>query len=114
MTSYSAPAPMGPPPTANSWRPPALDRAPAHRGYESKPTNLMAILSLMAAASAWVLTGPLGTIAAVVLGFVALKQIKQRDEGGRELVIMALVAAGVSVVLGTLLLISGIAMLSAL
>ena len=112
MTWYPAPAPMGPPPTANSWRPPAVDRAPAHRGYESKPTNLMAILSLMAAA--WVLTGPLGTIAAVVLGFVALKQIKQRDEGGRELVIMALVAAGVSVVLGTLLLISGIAMLSSL
>ena len=103
---------MGQAPVAQPWRPPTLDRRPEHSGYAARPTNLMAILSLVAAASAWVITGPLGTIAAFVLGFIALGQTKARDEDGRELAIMALIAAGVSVVLGSLLLYAVIAMFS--
>ena len=112
MTSHAAPNPMAQIPMAGTWRPPTLDNAPVHQGYAARPTNLMAILSLMAAASAWVITGPLGTIAAIVLGFIALGQTKARDEDGRELAIFALVTAGVSIVLGSLVLYGVIALFS--
>lgn len=94
---YGQPAYSGGP---AGWRPPSLDRTPAHRGYAEKPTNTLALISLLVVASGWVITGPLGTFGGAIMAFMSLKQIQRTGEEGRELAIMSLIAAAVSVVLG--------------
>lgn len=75
-------------------------------GYEKRPTNVLAFFSLLAAASAWFLTGPLGSGAGLTLGIIALSQSKKRGEDGRELALIAIVFSAVSIVMGIALLIS--------
>ena len=79
-------------------------------GYEKRPTNVLAFFSIIAAASAWFLTGPLGSGAGLILGFISLSQMKKREEDGRELAMIAIVFSAVSVVVGIALLISFVAM----
>lgn len=74
-------------------------------GYEKRATNVMAFFSILAAASAWLLTGPLGSIAGLVLGLMALSQLKKREEDGKELAVIAIIFSAVSMVMGTVLLV---------
>lgn len=99
--------PSAPPaPAAAGWQRPQLGSPQAHPGYEPQPTNMLAFWSLVATASAWFITGPLGTIAGLILGFVSLRQIKQRGESGRDLALISIVFGCLSVVVGILLLVS--------
>lgn len=101
-------------PQQTAWRPPSLDRTGVQQGYVEKPTNVLALVSLLVVASGWVITGPLGTIAGAIMAFLSLKQIERNNEEGRELAIMSLIAAGVSVVLGILVAIGFFALIGSM
>lgn len=87
---WTAQTPM--PPATQAWQQPAWS-APTHPGPK---TNLLAILSIVAASTgATVLLG-IGSIAAIVLGLMALGQIKRTGDDGRLLAIWAIVLGAVS------------------
>ncbi|GEK79860.1 DUF4190 domain-containing protein [Agrococcus baldri] len=75
------------PPAQPAWR------APTHPG---PATNLMALLAIGAAALGTTVFLGLGSIAAVVLGFIALAQIRRTGDDGRLLAIWAIVLGGVT------------------
>jgi hypothetical protein len=90
MTPPGAPA-YGPPP-GGGFTPPPVYGAPgyAYPGYTntSQGTNGMAIAS-MVLGILWVYW--IGSILAIVFGFVALNQIKQRQQAGRGMAIAGLI-----------------------
>ncbi|WP_347754461.1 DUF4190 domain-containing protein [Agrococcus sp. ProA11] len=99
-TQPSAPATQPPAPT---WSAPAWS-APTHPGPK---TNLLAIIAIVAAAAGATIMLGIGSIAAIVLGFIALAQIRRTGDDGRVLAIwsvvlgiVTLVALIASVVLG--------------
>ncbi|WP_243227809.1 DUF4190 domain-containing protein [Microbacterium sp. CIAB417] len=95
---YSAPpaAPAaypayGVPPTAPAY-PPAYQGAPAYgvpptyTPYPAGPkTNSLAIVSLVSAIVGVVLLPFIGSIVGIITGHISLKQIREREEGGRGL-----------------------------
>lgn len=107
------PSGYGPPPgTPPSYPPPGGYAAPPpyQSGYPAPPqsrTNGMAIGSLVSSVLAFPLgfcyVGPLVAIVGVVLGIIALNQIKQSGEQGRGLAIAGIVVGGVVLVLTVLL-----------
>lgn len=103
--SLHPPAPAGParfgPPPAQARQLPQYTQP----GYERRPTNVVAFFSLLTAASAWFLTGPLGSIAGLVLGFIALAQLKKREQDGKGLAMTAIVFSALSMVVGTILVV---------
>lgn len=113
MSMYP-PAPQAAPPAVAGWQRPQLGSAQAHRGYEPRATNTVAFWSMIATASAWILTGPLGTIAGLILGFVSLRQIRERGEDGRDLALISIVFALASVVVGVIFLISIVSLIGSM
>ena len=75
--------------------------APQPLGYPPAPpgnaTNRFAIYSLISSGVGWVCCGA-GSIAGIILGVLALKQIKRTGEGGRGLAIAAIVIGSLSLV----------------
>ena len=116
MNAYSAPSPMpqqygapqygAPQQYGGGWQRPTLDQTLAMPGYVERPTNTMALISLLVVASGWVITGPIGIIVGAVLAFIGLNQIKQRHEDGAELAWSAIIAAGLSVIFGIMIIVS--------
>lgn len=96
---YGTPPPYGAPPPppygAASGYPPAGYGAPY--GAPATETNPLAIGSLVASAIG-VLCG-IGSIIGIVLGIVALNQIKQSRQGGQGLAIAGIAVGAVSLVL---------------
>lgn len=74
---------------------PAQWSAPTHPGPK---TDLLALLAIGAAALGTTVFVGLGSIAAIVLGFIALQRIKRTGDDGRLLAIWAIVLGGVTIV----------------
>lgn len=76
-------------------------QAPAYGGgygYPTAPkTNTLAIVSLVAAISAWVILPVIGSIVAVITGHMSLKQLKTSNEGGRGLALAGTIVGWVGV-----------------
>jgi hypothetical protein len=106
------PPPSGYPPSAPSGYPPS---APYQPGYPIAPqshTNGLAIGSLVASILAIPLAlfcfgfgGAVAAIAGIVMGVVALNQIKQSGDQGRGLALSGVIIGGVALVLGLILII---------
>lgn len=86
---YGAPAVTHAPPQAPRWS------APTHPG---PATNLMAVLAIVAAAAGTTVLLGIGSIAAVVLGCLALAQVKKRGEDGRVLAVWAIILGAITLV----------------
>lgn len=109
--SYAPPAPSyGPPP---NYAPPPGYPAPAYGGgyaAPKPPTNGLAIGSLIASSFGLVLNfvlfifggfaGAIPALAGIVLGIVALSQLKSRGEGGRGLAIAGISVGAAALILG--------------
>ncbi|SIT76132.1 DUF4190 domain-containing protein [Microbacterium sp. RU33B] len=76
-------------------------QAPAYGGgygYPTAPkTNTLAIVSLVAAISAWVILPFIGSVVAVITGHMSLKQLKTSGEGGRGLALAGTIVGWVGV-----------------
>jgi hypothetical protein len=91
-----------------SYRPPAC-RPPAPP--VAPGTNALAVAAL-ACGIAQVIVGPLGTIAAIVLGHLARHQIRRTGEGGAGLALAGLLLGWAAVALaGLLIIVSSVAMM---
>lgn len=99
------PAPQQPPmqqaPMQQAWA------SPTHPGPR---TNLLAMLAIGAAAAGTTVLLGLGSIAAVVLGAIALSQIRRTGDDGRLLAIWAIVLGAVTLIALVAATIGGIAM----
>jgi hypothetical protein len=106
------PAPPGPgwgaPPPGPGWGAPPPGYGPM--GYPVRPTNQLAIASLVCACAQvffWFLTG----IPAVILGHIARRQIRQTGENGDGMALTGMILGYAGIVLGviiTVLVIIGI------
>lgn len=106
QTAWQQPAwaPVPPAQPQAAGQPPAWS-APTHPGPK---TNLLALLAIGAgAAGATVLLG-IGSIAAIVLGGIALGQIRRTGEDGRLLAIWAIVLGAVTLVALTVATVFGV------
>ncbi len=74
--------PLPPPPAPASAVPPA---------YAVRPTNSLAIVSLVAGVACWVVVPFVGAIVAVVTGHIARSQIRRTGEGGDGMALAGLV-----------------------
>jgi hypothetical protein len=74
---------------------PAQWTAPTHPGPK---TDLLALLAIGAAALGTTVFVGLGSVAAIVLGFIALRRISRSGEDGRLLAIWAIVLGIVTIV----------------
>lgn len=101
---WGAPPPVQPPqsPGQRSWT------APTHPGPK---TNLLAVLAIGAAAAGTTVLLGLGSIAAIVLGFIALAQVRRTGDDGRLLAIGAILLGIVTIVALVAATIAGIAMI---
>src|SRR5205823_14889172 len=93
------PWPSQPPPPTGSWQPAGpgpYGATPYGAVPASRSTNVLAIVSLV---SSLVWLCGIGSIVAVVTGFLARQQIKQRNEGGDGLAIAGLIIGGIGLVL---------------
>jgi hypothetical protein len=84
------------------------DAAPPY-GHESAPTNVLAIVSLVLGVGSFVLVpfGPLASLPAVILGYIARSQITHRREGGAQLARWGLVLGYINLGLTALLFVLG-------
>lgn len=94
--------PQQAPPQQQGWA------APTHPGPR---TNLLAVLAIVAAASGTTILLGFGSIAAIVLGAIALSQLRRTGEDGRLLAIWAIVLGVVTLVGLIAAAVSGIAMI---
>lgn len=72
---------------------PAAWSAPTHPGPK---TNLLSILAISAAAAGTTVLLGIGSCAAIVLGFIALAQIKRTGDDGRLLAVWSIVVGVVT------------------
>jgi hypothetical protein len=99
------PAAWAPLPAAPQWS------APTHPGPR---TNLLAVLAIVAAAAGTTVLLGLGSIAAIVLGAIALGQIRRTGDDGRLLAIWSIVLGAVTLLALLAATIAGIAMIAAI
>ena len=97
---YGAQTPGYPPPPPGYGPPPTGYPAPAYSPYgpPSPKTNSMAIASLVASLVGFLCW--LGSIAGIVLGIVAMNQIKQTREEGHGLAVAGIAIGALSLVVG--------------
>jgi hypothetical protein len=86
--SVAAPGVVPPPPVAPQYTA-APQYPPYAYGAAAPRTNVLAIISLVASCVGLVF--PLGYIAGVVMGHIALSQIKRTGEGGRGLALAGVI-----------------------
>lgn len=98
---YPPPPPEGypppPPPQGGGYPPPAS----GYSGATAMGTNGFAIASLVCSLVGW-LCGGILSIIGIVLGVVALNQIKQTGQQGRGLALAGIIVGAVSLVLGVI------------
>lgn len=87
---------------------PAQWSSPTHPGPR---TNLLAVLAIAAAAAGTTIFLGLGSIAGIVLGAIALAQIRRTGDDGRLLAIWSIVLGAVTLVALVAATIAGIAMI---
>lgn len=98
----------GAPPVQPQTAPVQEWRAPTHPGPR---TNLLAVLAIAAAAAGTTIFLGLGSIAAIVLGAIALGQIRRSGDDGRLLAIWGIVLGVVTLVALAAATVAGIAMI---
>lgn len=98
----------GAPPVQPQPAPVQAWSAPTHPGPR---TNLLAVLAIGAAATGTTIFLGLGSIAAIVLGAIALAQIRRTGEDGRLLAIWGIVLGAVTLVALVAATVAGIAMI---
>ncbi|MCR8670863.1 DUF4190 domain-containing protein [Agrococcus sp. HG114] len=111
MTSsaWQQPGWGAPPPYRPAAAPqPAPWSAPTHPGPR---TNTLAMLAILAAASGTTILIGLGSIAAIVLGGIALGQVRRTGEDGRLLALWAIILGAVTLVALAIATVTGIAMI---
>lgn len=86
--------------------PPTLWTAPTHPGPKTSTMALLAILAAVAGTS--ILLG-IGSIAAIVLGLIALGQIRRTGDDGRLLALWAVILGGITLLALIVLTATGIA-----
>ncbi len=86
------------PAQAGGWPAPPQPRAWSAPTHPGPPTNLLAVLAVAAAAAGATILLGLGSIAAVVLGSIALGQIKRTGADGKVLAVWAIIAGAVTLV----------------
>lgn len=104
-TGESVPPGAYPPPAAGAYPPPAPGVPPSGYApaYPAGPrTNTLAIVSLIASISAFVVLPFLGSVAGVITGHLALSQIGRTGEQGRGLALGGLIAGYIGVGLAVL------------
>ncbi|GGF20063.1 DUF4190 domain-containing protein [Subtercola lobariae] len=83
--------------------------SPAPYGAAPSPvaprTNILAIVSLVVSIVGF-------TVVGIVIGFIALSQIKRTGEGGRGLAIAGIVIGFIELILGVILIIVWVALLA--
>lgn len=98
---YGQPAQPGYGQPAQPYGQAPYGQAPAYGGgygYPTAPkTNTLAIVSLVAAISAWVILPFIGSVVAVITGHMSLKQLKTSGEGGRGLALAGTIVGWVGV-----------------
>jgi Domain of unknown function (DUF4190) len=99
---YGAPPPGYPPPPAGYGPPPIGYPAPEYSAYgpPAQKTNSMAIASLVCSLVGFLCW--LGSIAGIVLGIVAINQIKQTREDGQGLAIAGIAIGALSLIVGVI------------
>jgi hypothetical protein len=97
---YGAPAPGYPPPPPGYGPPPTGYPAPDYSIYgpPAQKTNMMAIWSLVASLVGFLCW--IGSVVGIVLGIVAMNQIKQTREEGHGLAIAGIAIGAVSLIVG--------------
>jgi peptidyl-prolyl cis-trans isomerase B (cyclophilin B) len=95
-------SPYPAPPQAARWS------APTHPGPK---TNTLAVLAILAAAAGTTILVGLGSIAAIVMGAVALGQVRRTGEDGGLLAVWAIVVGAVTLVALVVAAITGVAMI---
>ena len=106
--------------TQQGWGAPAAPPAPLAPAAWSAPTHpgprtsTMAVMAILAAAAGTTVLVGLGSVAAIVLGAIALSQIRRTGEDGRLLAIWAIVLGAVTLVALTIATIVGIGMVVSL
>jgi hypothetical protein len=97
---YGTPPPGYTPPPPGYGPPPTGYPAPEYSAYgpPAQKTNSMAIASLVASCIGFLCW--LGSIAGIVLGIVALNQIKQTREDGHGLAVAGIAIGAVSLIVG--------------
>src|SRR4029077_15296626 len=101
---YGAPLPPGyPSPPSGYGPPPTGYPAPDYSAYgqPAQKTNSMAIASLVASLVGFLCW--LGSIVGIVLGIVALNQIKQTREDGHGLAVAGIAIGALSLIVGLIL-----------
>lgn len=98
---YPPPPPGGygyqPPPTPDGYGYPPPGPSP-YGGYpQSRGTNGLAIASLVCALLGWICG--IGPIVGLVLGIIALNQIKKTGQEGRGLALAGVIISGISIAL---------------
>jgi hypothetical protein len=96
------PPPGAYPPPGGYPPPPGFGPDYGAYGVAAKKTNTLAIASLVAAVLGFFCC--IGSVAGVVLGIVALNQVKQRNEQGQGLAIAGIAISAVSLVISLFLL----------
>jgi len=88
---------------------PVVWRAPPPPVYVKQPSQGLALASMITAIAGWVVGcfGPLPGIAAVIMGMMALSQIKKSPEstGGKAFALAGVIVGGISVLLYAALII---------
>jgi Domain of unknown function (DUF4190) len=100
---YGAPPPGYAPPPAGYGPPPTGYPAPGYSAYGSpaQKTNSMAIASLVCSLVGFLCW--LGSIVGIVLGIVAINQIKQTREDGQGLAVAGIAIGALSLIVGLIL-----------
>lgn len=106
QASYSQRVP--PPPTNGSVAPPNYSSASKakRQRFPSLGLRRVNILAIVSPILSLVWVYWLGSIAGLVIGLIALQQIKARNEAGRGLAIAGIVIAGISLAMVPLLLVA--------
>lgn len=99
-------APAGAPVAPTAPQAPPAWSAPTHPGPR---TNLLALLAIGAAAAGTTIMLGIGSLAAIVLGAIALGQIRRTGDDGRLLAVWAIVLGAVTLVALTAATVIGIA-----
>jgi hypothetical protein len=101
------------PQQAYGQQPPQAYGQPGYGYPQSRPTNTMAVVSLIAAISAFVIAPLVGSIVAVITGSMAKKQIAESGEEGGGMATAGLVVGYIGIALAVLGLIFVVILIAA-
>lgn len=104
LSSLSAPSPVAPP--ADQWQPPPPAwQPPPPPAFAQPPNKSLAtaslIIGIISVTVGWLCLGPIPGIAAIILGAVALSQMKKYPDrvGGKQSAVIGIVTGSITVLI---------------